>query len=59
MEVRKTILERAFELAQSGKCLSVIEITKQLKAEKYDTDQLEGRALKKQLTQIIDSKSKE
>lgn len=46
-------LERAFELARSGRCLNVLDIIKCLKAEKYDVSQVEGRALKKQLLQII------
>jgi hypothetical protein len=46
-------LERAFELARTGRCLNVLDIIKCLKAEKYDISQVEGRALKKQLLQII------
>jgi hypothetical protein len=54
METRKTALQRAFELAQTGKCLNVLEIIKPLKAERYDADQVEGPALKKQLFQLIE-----
>ena len=57
MALTKTTLQRAFELAQSGKCLNVMEIVKQLKSEKYDYSQIEGPALKKQLLQIIQNKS--
>lgn len=56
MEVRKTALERAFELARSGKCFSVDDIIKRLKTEGHNVDQVEGPALKKQLLHIIDSK---
>lgn len=54
MEVRKTVLERAFELARSGKCLNVSDILKRLKSERYDIGQLEGVALKKQLMALIE-----
>lgn len=59
MEVRKTALERAFELARTGKCFNVGEIIIQLKSERLNAEQVEGAALKKQLMQIIDSKNKE
>jgi hypothetical protein len=54
MDIRKTSLQRAFELARSGKCASVHEIIVRLKAEKYDVSQIEGPALKKQLLQLIE-----
>ena len=54
MEKRLTVLERAFELARSGKCLNVSEILKRLKSERYDIRQLEGVALKKQLMALIE-----
>jgi len=54
MEARKTSLERAFELARSGKCLFLSDIIKQLKLESYNVSHIEGRALKKQLTQLIE-----
>jgi hypothetical protein len=54
MELRKTTLERAFELGRSGKCLDVSDILLRLKAEKYDISQVEGRALKQQLNQLIE-----
>lgn len=54
MQVRKTALERAFELAQSGTCLNLSDITKHLKAEKLDANYIEGAALKKQLLLLIE-----
>jgi len=53
MERRMTALERAFELARSGKCLSVLEIQKRLKSEHLETSHLEGPTLKKQLIRLI------
>ena len=47
-----TALERAFALARSGKFLTVSEIRSQLKQERYDVSQLEGRALQKQLREL-------
>ena len=54
MEVRKTALERAFELARSGNCLSIRDIAFKLNAEKYDISHLQGPALKKQLLGLIE-----
>ena len=54
MEVRKTALERAFELARSGKCLNLSDIIKKLKAEKFDANQIQGAALRKQLLLLIE-----
>lgn len=54
MEFRKTALERAFELARSGKCLTIRDIAFQLHAEKYDISHLEGPALRKQLIELIE-----
>lgn len=53
MDDRKTALERAFELARSGRCLSVRDIAHKLHAEKYGISQLEGPILKKQLLALI------
>ena len=53
MEFRKTALERAFELARSGRCLSISDIAHKLYAEKYDISHLVGPALKKQLLGLI------
>jgi hypothetical protein len=46
-------LERAFELARSGKCASVTEIRKRLKAEGYAAATVAGTALSKQLRALI------
>ncbi len=54
MELGKTTLQRAFELARSGKCLHVLDIVKHLRDEKYDYSQIEGPALKKQLLALIE-----
>jgi len=52
MTTRPTTLERAFTLARSGDCDSVSEIRAKLKAEGYPLQQMEGRALMKQLREI-------
>jgi hypothetical protein len=54
MDQRKTTLERAFELARSGRCLSFNDIAHQLHAEKYELSQLQGPVLKKQLLILIE-----
>ena len=54
MELRKTALERAFELASSGRCLSVSDISHKLRDEQYSLSQLDGPALKKQLVALIE-----
>lgn len=53
MELDKTTLERAFELAASGAMTSLSEIRAQLKAEGYSLSQLQGRSLIRQLRQIM------
>ena len=53
MEVSKTALERAFELARSGQFLSVAELRRVVSHEGYVVSQLDGRALGSQLTKII------
>jgi hypothetical protein len=55
MDGRKTSLEKAFELARSGRCFNVGEIAKALRAERYDPVYLEGPLLKKQLLQLIET----
>jgi hypothetical protein len=54
MEIGKTALERAFELAGSGRCLTIRDIAYQLHAEKYDISHLEGPAPRKQLVALIE-----
>ena len=53
MDIRKTVLERAFELARSGKFANLSDISRRLRAEGYSVDQLEGTQLKKQITALI------
>ena len=53
MDTRKTALEKAFEIARSGRCLHFPEIIQKLKGENYEVSQIVGPALKKQLCQII------
>ena len=48
-----TALERAFQLAKSGKFAMVADIKKQLKAEGYSVDQIDGRVLRAQLLGLI------
>lgn len=55
MELRKTALEQAFELARSGKCFTVDEIIKRLRTERYNAEQVQGPALRNQLLRIIDN----
>ena len=55
MDVRTTALERAFQLAKSGACISVAALKKQLKAEGYSTNQITGPTLNKQLVALIPS----
>jgi hypothetical protein len=53
MDQNITTLARAFQLAKSGNCDSVSAIKKQLKAEGYRIDQVEGPTLSKQLRSLI------
>jgi hypothetical protein len=50
-----TPLERAFALARTGDYAGVSEIRNQLQAEGYETRQLEGPALLKQLRALCDA----
>ncbi len=49
----RTSLERAFELARSGRCATIDEIKQRLKAELFDQHIIEGRALRSQLRKLI------
>ena len=55
MDENTTALERAFQLARSGKCVSVNDIRVTLAAEGYPRDQLTGPSLTKQLKELIRS----
>lgn len=48
-------VERAFELARSGTCLSMEDIRRRLKAEGYENTQahLAGSAIRKQLLELM------
>ena len=57
MDNHQTVLERAFEIARTGKCLKVDEIRRQLKREGYSSTELQqvtGRMLSVQLSQLIE-----
>ena len=58
MELRKTAIEKAFELARSGKRLSIRDIAYGLRAENYDISYLEGPGLKKKLLALIEEATK-
>ncbi len=58
MEDKLTTLERAFELARTGKYYNLIEISLQLKSEGYSLDQIEGASLRKQLRYLIEISTK-
>jgi len=58
MQPNTNTIERAFELAKSGQCVSVAEIKRRLHAEGYFADQIEGRTLSEQLKAIIDKARK-
>lgn len=53
MEIYKTSLERAFELAKSGTCADLTAIVKKLKSEGYASNHVNGPVLKKQLKELI------
>ena len=48
-----TALERAFQLARSGKCSSLADLKKQLRIEGYSIAQITGPTLLKQLGVLI------
>jgi hypothetical protein len=48
-----TALERAFQLAGSGRSNSIDDIKQELKKEHYSTGQITGNALKKQMLALI------
>jgi hypothetical protein len=53
MDYRMTSLERAFEMARSGKYASVAEIKKQLHNEGFSVAQVTGTVLLRQLRELI------
>jgi hypothetical protein len=46
-------LERAFELARSGRCATVADIKRKLREEGYQDDQIEGPSLFGQLNSLM------
>lgn len=50
---KKSSLERAYELADSGRYFTLAEIQMKLKSEGLDPNQVEGFALRHQLLAII------
>jgi hypothetical protein len=53
MDKNKTALERAFELARSGRYPTVELIRRAISAEGYFQSQIEGRELSRQLRELI------
>ena len=53
MDSRISQLERAFELANSGRCATVADIKRTLRKEGYMDDQVEGPALFSQLNSLM------
>jgi hypothetical protein len=55
MKERPSVVERAFEIAKSGKVANTAELRKQLTAEGYANNAqfLAGRSLSNQLTRMI------
>jgi hypothetical protein len=55
MEIGTRTLERAFQLAQSGKCSTIGDIPKALTDEGYSPTELTGPSLLNQLRQLMRS----
>ena len=53
MDPNKTTLERAFELAKSGRVTSVPDLRQQIKSEGYSPRDIDGPALCRQLRGLI------
>jgi hypothetical protein len=53
VDPHQTSLERAFQLARSGRCATIDDIKQRLKAELYDQHIIEGRSLRSQLRALI------
>jgi hypothetical protein len=54
MEANKSCLERAFEIARSGRAPNFLYLLNKLKSEGYGHDQIYGPVLKKQLSDLIE-----
>ena len=53
MNNRPTALERAFQLARSGRPKSIDDIKRELVKEHYSSGQIKGNTLRKQLLTLI------
>jgi hypothetical protein len=53
MQPYVTPLERAFELAKSGRATTIADIKKLLKSEGYSVDHITGQGLTKQLNGLM------
>jgi hypothetical protein len=53
MDQTKTALERAFELAKSGRFTRVSDIKRAISDEGYSATQLQGRTLSRQLGELM------
>lgn len=51
----QSTLERAFELAQAGRCRTVTELRLTLRGEGFDVDQITGPLLLRQLNAMIEA----
>ena len=56
MELGKTSLERAFELARSGMFTDLGALERQLRDEGYAQSQLEGASVRKQIRELMPRK---
>ena len=53
MQQKIPTLERAFQLARNRSCRTIEELRKALRHEGYSTEQITGRALSKQLRELM------
>ena len=52
---QRSVLERAFELARSGRFTRVSDVTRALVEDHYDISQLQGASLRRQLRALVRS----
>ncbi len=58
MDMHKTALERAFDIARAGRCATVSDLVKCLIQEGYSAEQIEGHQIKKQAL-TLDARGKD
>ena len=58
MDWKKSVLERAFDLARSGECQDLLALRKRLNSEGYECTQVQGPMLIKQLKALIEEAGK-